>query len=96
LKEQNSNIIYERNFEVMLQELGLSRRKLEVELSENNALVKILRNELQRMIDILEKREVEAPEFHADVTDLKKKLTEKMENGNEDLVNLSRGYDIIL
>jgi hypothetical protein len=43
------------------------------------------------MRQTLEKREPETSELYANVTDLQKKLTQKMK-GNEDLVNLRRSY----
>jgi hypothetical protein len=44
------------------------------------------------MRETLKKREIETSEFHANVTDFQKKLTQKMEKGNEDLVNFRTGY----
>jgi hypothetical protein len=44
------------------------------------------------MRETLEKRGLETSELHASVNDLWKKLTQRMEKGNEDLVNLRRGY----
>jgi chromosome segregation ATPase len=80
----------------LLDKLRLSKKKWEAELSENNTLVKRLQDELQNMIGILEKGELETSELHAGVTDLRKELTRKMEKGNEGLVSLRRGYEIKL
>lgn len=96
LSEQNANSKCERDLEEMLQDLKLSKKNLETELSENNTLIRKLQHESQNMTKTLEKKEQEISKLQDSVTDLQREITQKMEKANEDLIILRNDYKIKL
>ncbi|PNF25338.1 hypothetical protein B7P43_G10936 [Cryptotermes secundus] len=96
LSEHETNIKCKRKLERMLEDLKLSKKNLEIELSENNALIRKLQHELQNMTTTFEKKEQETFELRDNITDLQKKLTEKIERDKDDLVSLRSDYEVKL
>jgi chromosome segregation ATPase len=96
LSEQKAVGKCERDLEEMLEDLKLSKKNLETELSENNALIRKLQHELQNMTKTLEKKEQEICHLQDSVTDLQKEITQKMKVASDDLITIRNDYKIKL
>ena len=96
LSEQKANSKCEGGLEEMLEDLKLSKKNLETELSENNTLIRKLQHELQNMTKTLEKKEQEIFNLRDSVTNLQEEVTQKLEKASEELVILRNDHKIKL
>ena len=96
LSEQKANSKCEGNLEEVLEDLKLSKKILETELSENNTLIRKLQHELQNMTKTLEKKEQEITNLQDTATNLQEEVTQKLEKASEDLVILRNDHKIKL
>lgn len=92
LSEQKANSKCEWDLEEMLEDLKLSKKNLETELSENNTLIRKLQHELQNMTKTLEKKEQEISNLRDSVTNLQEEVTQKLERASEELVILRNDH----
>ena len=96
LSEQKANSKCKGDLEEMLEDLKLSKKNLETELSENNTLIRKLQHELQNMTKTLEKKEQEISNLRDRVTNLQEEVTQKLEKASEEMVILRNDHIIKL
>ncbi|XP_069702981.1 golgin subfamily A member 4-like isoform X2 [Periplaneta americana] len=96
LSQQKEYVEQEGNLESMVDDLRSTKRNLEIELSENKALVKKLQHELQNTTKTLEVEEHEVSKLNSSIVHLQADLAMKMQKTNEDLLNLKSEHKVSL